>query len=285
MCPQPHVGLRLDILFEHTHILLAVAAVLAFDGRYLLQRDLIISPSHTLHAAVEEMGVQFSSHSLTTGDDGCVLVEEGHPLRFGPAWRTLVGDESKDDRSAGPYLFDDIAQSLFLRYSDRIETAAQAIHEAVHRLVAQGVIHLYALEVGMYPERDGDHILPVALMPQIEEDGAPVGAQGFEHPGIGEPQVTAHLLVGDVHELDGLEQVVAEVAVEGFLNLYDIPLALLGEGLEEVLAGHLTAVTCHMIDEGIEQAAECMQHPIGPDGQCLDGDKEQRVFHFILHVS
>ena len=55
MCPEPHVGLCLDVLLEHTHILLAVAELLAFDGLDGVEGYLIVAAANTTHAAVDEV--------------------------------------------------------------------------------------------------------------------------------------------------------------------------------------------------------------------------------------
>ena len=117
MCPKPHVGLCLDVLLEHTHILLAVAELLAFNGLDGVEGYLIVAAANTAHAAVDEVGTQLYAHDFATGDDGRILVEKLHPLRLGTSLRTLVGDESEQRLLAFAYHSEDGTQRLLLRYA------------------------------------------------------------------------------------------------------------------------------------------------------------------------
>ena len=88
--------LRLDILFEHTHILLTIPAPFPLYGVYGMKGEFVVSTAHTLHATIYEVGIELPTHSLTARDNGGILVEEGHPFWFGAAWGTLVSNESQE---------------------------------------------------------------------------------------------------------------------------------------------------------------------------------------------
>ena len=49
--------LRLDVLFEHAHILLAISKLLALGRHDGLEGELVVSAAHTFHAAIDEVRI------------------------------------------------------------------------------------------------------------------------------------------------------------------------------------------------------------------------------------
>ena len=131
------------------------------------------------------------------------------------------------------------------------------------------MVYLAGGKVGVCPHGDGDHILPVALMAQIDKERFAVATQLLYELGVGEAQATAHLLVGDVHQLHRFQHVVAEVAVEFLLNLPNLLLGLLGEGVHKVVVHHLASIAHHIIHDRIYEATQHIEHPIRPNGYRL----------------
>ena len=181
--------------------------------------------------------------------------EETAPLVHGFPLGTLVGDEPDDLATALATQGEEVAQGLLHGDATAAKTGAHAEEEVVHVAVAQGMVDLGSVEVGLQVEGEGGHPLPVAEVTEVDEGVVVVVcAHALLQTVEAYPlDATAHLALGEGLHLHGLHQIVAEEVVEPSLGGESLGLALAGEALGQLAADKGAAVAQQMVDEGVEQ--------------------------------
>jgi hypothetical protein len=104
-------------------------------------------------------------------------------------------------------------------------------------------------------------------MPQQHEDVLAFGSYPFWQLAVQDFHAAAHLFVRDVETLEGFDEDVAQVSVEGFLYAQDFLFALFGEGAAEVLADESPPIPYYIIYDGVGDVAQHIQDAQGQSCQ------------------
>lgn len=137
------------------------------------------------------------------------------------------------------------------------------------------------MEVAHY----GGHEFPVGIVAQIEHHGVPLGGQTVYQLATLDGDAAVYLGIRDMQQLDGLDKVVGELAVEVVLDLSELGLGFLGERVAQVVAYHLAAIFQHPLQHETRTAAQRMQHRGGQQGQRGEGRVIERVFQTFAHIA
>ena len=97
-------------------------------------------------------------------------------------------------------------------------------------------------------------------MREVYDHTAALGHDAVYEFEVLEGHAALHLGVGDVEELDGLDHVVGEVAVEPALHRTPLGFAEAGKTLGQIAAHKAASVADHMIYKDIEHVGEDVEH-------------------------
>ena len=100
-------------------------------------------------------------------------------------------------------------------------------------------------------------------MAQQQEAEGLVLQLGIEQLAALEAHAPLHLLTADGEELEGLDHVVAEEAVEAAFDPAQLLRTVVGKGVGQVDAHHAAAVAHHVVDEGEKEVGQTVEPPQG----------------------
>ena len=161
----------------------------------------------------------------------------------------LVGHESGNGGFPRAFHLQDSPQGLFFGNAYRAETRAEFQEETVEPFVIERPVYLGENDIGgVCPQGDGGNPFPVAEMSQQNNDGAVLGKNPIDDFYLFEYHAAAHLFVGNVHEFDCFDDVVAEVMVKFFFELFQLFFILVGEGVAQIFLYQFPAVMYNVVE-------------------------------------
>ena len=265
MRPEPQFGLSADGLLKQSQIAQGqghVAAALLCVGLHLQECQAVVSARSLLYVQIDELCSYLVGYLLCTTSVPGGLVQEGDSVLF-LSGGTLVLDESAEEGFAFGFPFQHGADGLVHLYLLGVPAAADFVHE--RGKVGAFYLLVYLRPLLRVPVADADFLipLPAAQVTEQHEDVLALGGYAFGQFAIQHFHAAEHLFVGDVEALEGFDEDVAEVVVEGPLDAEDFLFALLGEGAAEVLADQSAPIPYYIIYEREGNVAQQIQYAQG----------------------
>ena len=109
------------------------------------------------------------------------------------------------------------------------------------------------------PKGKGGKILPIAIVPQKDEDGLSVGTKSVYQLHVGEAKTFLYLLLANAQKMNGLNEIVAEEMVEFPFCLLYFLLRLCRVGSRQVPPHNLTAIPYNVVEQEFYRVAEYIE--------------------------
>ena len=134
---------------------------------------------------------------------------------------------------------------------------------------------------------DGTDPLPIAIVSQVEADGASLPEFGLHLFHVLEHHAAAHLAFRHRGHLAGLPDVVHEVVIEPAFDAFDFLQRLLGEAFRQVLAHHLAPIAHQPVHHPVEAVGQHIHQSERKQRQQFPHPEQQSVLHILSpsHIS
>ena len=230
------------------------------------ERQSVVSATGLLYVEIDEHGVDLPRYLLRAGGEVGDLVEEGYFVLYLRV-RPLVLDEAAEEGFAFGIPLQQSAHGLLHLYLLGVPTTAQLAYQRGEVPVLYLLVNLRPLL--RIPIAHADFLipLPAAQVAEQHEDVLPLGGDAFGQLAVQHFHAAEHLLVRDAQALEGFDEDVAEVPVEGSLYAEDFLLALFGEGTKQVLADEPAPIPYYIIYDRVGQVAHEIEHTQRQSGQ------------------
>lgn len=144
VCPQPHLGVCLDVFFEQLEVSVG-QDVLGYGGWMVFHGDdveVVVATLGSAHATVHHEGIDLAGDVLGSDEDGGIVVEERHEMVDAVPLGLLVADEADNIVLVFFAQLENAAESLFHLNVHATILTAQVEEELVHHFIVDVVIDL-----------------------------------------------------------------------------------------------------------------------------------------------
>lgn len=144
VCPQPHLGVCLDVFFEQLEVSVG-QDVLGYGGWMVFHGDdveVVVATLGSAHATVHHEGIDLAGDVLGSDEDGGIVVEERHEMVDAVPLGLLVADEADEIVLALLAQLENAAESLLHLDIHAPVLSAQFVEQTVHCSVVEAVVDL-----------------------------------------------------------------------------------------------------------------------------------------------
>lgn len=262
MAPQPKFWQAAEILLDEsceTTRTLTLGQLLRIEGQDL-ELHLIITAAVCHERRIYQRHAQLARNMLGSCKEWGVLPTEGEPYLLSRAVRTLVADDKRHAVDAVADALVSVAEAAVSLDSRDIATRTHLKRYIIGKPVALFLIESVNLLIWV-EERDVGEPLPVAKVRSVKEDRSSLVKKVADNLRVANLHSAHQLLVGNGESLYGLEEIVAQVAIETPLNLSPLLIRLLGEDNLQVFAHYFKPVSYNPIEQEIYYVGKEIQHP------------------------